>query len=166
MNIRTLSQITPLDGAIHISSYIGVSQYSNSHQKYSSRKVRYEQLSSQLSAEIDKAVLQDRYHATNGGVPINLSALNANLSAIMFGEYTFEGVKKFSKAPQITANVGDDDSSNVPNVKLVREMIDDNAGFMAENQYTLLDPENGTYHTVYDEYEAAPKQMYWHIDHD
>ena len=51
-------------------------------------------------------------------------------------------------------------------MKLVHEMIDDNAGFMAENQWLPMDPENGTYHTAYDEFETPSKQMYWHIDHD
>ena len=51
MNIKTLSQITPLPlgEKIHISSYVGVSQYSpvnDDNGKYSSRKVTYGQLSS------------------------------------------------------------------------------------------------------------------------
>lgn len=47
MNIKTLSQITPLDGKIHLSSYVGFSQYSPvDGGKYSSRKVTYGQLSS------------------------------------------------------------------------------------------------------------------------
>ena len=47
MNIKTLSQITPLDGKIHLSSYVGFSQYSSvGGGKYSSRKVTYGQLSS------------------------------------------------------------------------------------------------------------------------
>lgn len=51
-------------------------------------------------------------------------------------------------------------------MKLVNEMIDDHAGFMSENQHTEIDPENGAYHTKYDENESMPKQMYWHIDHN
>ena len=47
MNIKTLSQITPIEGKIHLSSYVGFSQYSSlSGGKYSSRKVTYGQLSS------------------------------------------------------------------------------------------------------------------------
>lgn len=48
MNIKTLSQITPLTDKIHLSSYVGFSQYSPTDDggKYSSRKVTYGQLSS------------------------------------------------------------------------------------------------------------------------
>ena len=41
MNIKTLSQITPLMGDIHISAYMGISQYSPGADKYFSRKVSY-----------------------------------------------------------------------------------------------------------------------------
>ena len=100
MNIKTLSQITPLDGKIHLSSYVGFSQYSSvGGGKYSSRKVTYGQLSSQLSAEIDKAVMQDKYHAMNGGSPVNITTLRTDLNTVMTGNYTFRGVKKFSSIP-------------------------------------------------------------------
>ena len=46
MNIKTLSQITPIGGKIHLSSYVGFSQYSPAYGKYSSRKVTYGELSS------------------------------------------------------------------------------------------------------------------------
>jgi len=167
MNIKTLSQITPLIGDVHVSSYVGVSQYSPADSgKYSSRKVMYGQLSAQLSDEIDKAVLQGKYHALSGGAPVNITTLRTDLNRVMTGDYTFGGVKKFSKTPQITETVEDGDGSNVPNVKLVSEMIGKKAGFMAENQWLPMDPENGAYHTAYDENEPSPKQMYWHIDHN
>jgi len=111
--------------------------------------------------------MQDKYHAMNGGSPVNITTLRTDLNKVMTGDYAFGGVKKFSKIPQITVDVNDDNDSNVPNVKLVKQIITDKAGFMAENQYVEMNPENGTsYHTAYDEYESPPKQMYWHIDHD
>lgn len=100
MNIKTLSQITPIGGKIHLSSYVGFSQYSPvDGGKYSSRKVTYGQLSSQLSAEIDKAVMQDKYHAINGSSPVNITTLRTDLDTVMTGNYTFGGVKKFSSIP-------------------------------------------------------------------
>ena len=100
MNIKTLSQITPIGGKIHLSSYVGFSQYSPlDGGKYSSRKVTYGELSSQLSAEIDKAVMQDKYHAMKDSSPVNLSALRTDLNTVMTGNYTFGGVKKSSSIP-------------------------------------------------------------------
>ena len=100
MNIKTLSQITPIGEKIHLSSYVGFSQYSPvDGGKYSSRKVAYGELSSQLSAEIDKAVMQDKYHAMNDSSPINIMTLRADLDTVMTGDYTFRGVKKFSSIP-------------------------------------------------------------------
>ena len=101
--------------------------------------------------------MQDKYHAMNGSSPVNLSALRTDLNTVMTGNYTFRGVKKFSNTPQITAPVNTDNENNIPNVKLVHEMIDDNAGFMAENQWLPMDPMNGTYYTAYDENDSSPK---------
>ena len=45
MNIKTLSQIKPIGEKIHLSSYVGFSQYSPvDGGKYSSRKVTYGEL--------------------------------------------------------------------------------------------------------------------------
>jgi hypothetical protein len=45
MTIKTISQITPLEGDIELSSYFGISQYNPiDGGKFSSRKVPYEKI--------------------------------------------------------------------------------------------------------------------------
>ena len=166
MNIKTLSQITPLAEPVHVSSYIGISQYSPvDNGRYASRKATYGQILSQLSGEIDDAVMRGKYNAVSGDVPVDIKGLRTDLNTVMTGNYVFTGLKQFATTPRITATVTTSNKNNVPNVKLVEQMIADNAGFMAENQAVAMDPGNGGDHTEYDEYEQQPKQMYWHIDH-
>lgn len=69
MDIKTVSQLAPLDEDINNSSYFGISQYSSADGgKYYSRKASYEKIRDQLSSYIDNGVLNGLYQAkyTNG----------------------------------------------------------------------------------------------------
>ena len=169
MDIKTISQLTPLNDSeqMHQSAYFGISQYNPaSGGKYFSRKISYEKLQNQLSSYIDTAVLDGLYKAKSGGARISISGLRTDINNLKSGSMTISGVKTFSSVPRITATVQDSDN-NVPNIKFVKTLIADNAGFMAENQYLPMDPGNGSKgYTVYDGRESDPKQLYWRIDHN
>jgi len=75
MNIKTISQLTPLgDEAIQPQAYFGVSQYcpADDGGKYFSRKVQYSQLRDQISGYIDEKVLGDLYKMKNGLGPVSV----------------------------------------------------------------------------------------------
>lgn len=168
MTIKTISQITPLDGDIELSSYFGISQYNPiDGGKFSSRKVPYEKIQDQIAKYIDNEYTRDKYHAQNDdGTPINIKTLRQNVDALSSSNVILNGIKTFTDAPVIINNVNTGNLNNIPNIKCVKEIISDQAGFISEGQYLDFNPGNSNGYTRYDGYLSEPKQLYWHIDHN
>lgn len=170
MNIKTISQITPLDGDIDDKSYFGVSQYQSTDDggKYFSRKVPYEKLRDQLTDHVNEKLLRDTYSlSSEDGAALNVSQMHEDMHTLSAEDVVLYGVKKFQDTPQILATVNTDKQDNVANVKCVSAMIQQRAGFMSDGQYLPVDPLNGSQdYTYYDGGDADPKQLYWHIDHN
>ena len=168
MNIKTVSQLTPLDGDINLSSYFGVSQYNPDTNGFGSRKVLFDKIQNQITEHIDDQLFGEKYQAkTSNNDPINIRTIRTDVNNILTSNITFNGTKTFTKTPIITETVDTKNPNNVVNVQCVNNLINTNAGFIAEGQHLDFDPGNGHLnYTRYDGHEENPKQMYWHIDHN
>ena len=175
MKIKTISQLTPVSDkdVVHDKAYLAIAQYSDSAgdgaNAYLSRKLTYKQLKTQIEDYVDSDLLEGRYGSKlyiDGGIEnVNLSAMHNDIEKLKNGDMTIRGVKHFNEIPTIDAEVDPESrNSNIPNVKCVREMITNQAGYITDSSMLDLDPKNAEGYTVYDEFEGN-KQMYWHIDH-
>lgn len=167
MNIKTISQITPLDGDIELSSYFGISQYSPiDGGKFSSRKVSFGKIQDQLATHIDEEFFIKKYQAQNNKGAISINKLRNDVNSLSASNVTLKGIKTFTSTPVITNTVDTNNKNNIPNIKCVQELIADKAGFISKDQYLNFDPYNSNGYTKYDGHESNPKQLYWHINHN
>lgn len=173
MNIKTISQLPPLDGGEKIDQQacFGLSQYragGPDDSKYFSRKITYQELEQQVVDKVDDALLSAKYGAVaDDGRPIDISLLRTDIDTLSAGTASIGGVKTFMDVPRIDAEIDVSRPTNVVNVRCVSQMIADHAGFLQPGSFLDVDPMNGSDvpYTYYDE-GPGQKQLYWHIDHN
>lgn len=192
MTVRTITQLPEVlafNSAIS-SSYMEMSVPLNmNNDRFSSKKVQYGNIVNDIKTQTITKIVTD-YNLSGINGKVNINALRNDVDTISVEDSIFYGQKQFNKWPYISADFpkaeditqvsniayGSNYENIIPNMKIVRQLVDDNVVFMsttsslvAEGNPLPLHGNSATNAGVVESLEYASTIgrglfYYWHID--
>lgn len=191
MTIRTITQLPEANTGEFLSSWMEMSTpLASNNEKYSSKKASYAKIKNDIQTATATKIVSD--YSLNGtdGRKINVAQLESLVSKINSSDSEFSGKKKFNEWPYVQTAFPDASKSTdpaysvygndfeyiLPNMKVVREMVDDNVVFMSTTKSCVSEGNPLPLHSnsltksgvvEYLDYSntiGLGKFYYWHID--
>lgn len=143
MKIRTITQLPSAD--VFVSSWMEMSvPLADQPGMYVSRKASYEAIKNDISSTTTNSIAR-KYSLDNQSGPISLSTLATQVNALSNENCNVKGIKDFKDWPIVSADFpvaesstdarfnvyGNDFEYILPNVKKIKELVDDNVVFMS-----------------------------------
>lgn len=192
MKVRTITQLPPITSvnAAISANWMEMSVPVTADGKnFSSMKIQYGNIVNDIKSQTIEKIVHD-YKLSGAGGAVDITALKANVDTISAKDSVFYGKKQFNEWPYISVDFpkaeditkvqnfvyGNNYENIIPNMKVVRQLVDDNVIFMsttsslvAEGNPLPLHRSSSTNDGVVESLEYASTIgrglfYYWHID--
>lgn len=184
MIVRSIYQLPEADISELSSAYMEASILNDSANTITSKKIEYDNIRSDIVNSTSANIVSQFSMVDASGNPISLSSLRTDVTNIKSNNFTFNGIKTFNRWPAIRQDDLPDDNSQygdnftylVPNVGIVKQMVDDNVIFMSTTSSLVAEGNPLPHHQNPDVDPGIPESLdyantigsgkfyYWQID--